>query len=248
MICHILGTWAYPDDTKGLLTLFGNSKAINNLKGVYDYTGMRNVHIITASGVGGGSLVYNNVIVEPDESIYKDWPTQEDGKPPLGSEYFEMASKFIGINSITTTAGIGKFRLPQARVFQKAAKSSTVNKNLLNIESLDAKLSITDISATEMLLSKEGPLELDKDLEEMTLQELEGILHEIKNKYKKETNVCQRHGRCVLGVLQKLDTLWMSSLFKDQGWSTARYTFPLRGSGYWRNDGRTRIQILYKIS
>jgi len=194
-------TWAYPDDTKGLLTLFGNSKPINNLKGVYDYTGMRNVNIVTASGVGGGSLVYNNVIVEPDESIYKDWATQNDGKPPLSSEYFEMANKFIGINSITTTAGIGKFKLPQAKVFQNAAKSNTVNKNLLNRNSLDAKLSITDIPDTQVLFSKESPLELDKDLEEMTAQELKETFNEIKNKYEKETNVCQRHGRCVLGCI-----------------------------------------------
>jgi cholesterol oxidase len=195
------GTWAYPDDTKGLLNIFGNSKQINNLKGVYDYTGMRNVNIITASGVGGGSLVYNNVIAEPDESVYKDWVTQNDGKPPLSSEYFEMANKFIGINSITTTAAIGKFKLPQAQVFQNAAKSNTVNKNLVNRESLDAKLSITDIPDTEVLFSKEGPLELDKEIEGMTSEELKETLHEVKNKYKKETNVCQRHGRCVLGCI-----------------------------------------------
>jgi hypothetical protein len=195
------GTWAYPDDTKGLLNIFGNSKQINNLKGIYDYTGMRNVNIITASGVGGGSLVYNNVIAEPDESVYKDWVTQNDGKPPLSSEYFEMANKFIGINSITTTAAIGKFKLPQAQVFQNAAKSNTVNKNLVNRESLDAKLSITDIPDTEVLFSKEGPLELDKEIEDMTSEELKETLHEVKNKYKKETNVCQRHGRCVLGCI-----------------------------------------------
>ena len=195
------GTWAYPDDTKGLLNLFGNSKQINNLKGVYDYTAMRNVNILTASGVGGGSLVYNNVIAEPDESVYKDWVTQNDGKPPLSSEYFEMANKFIGINSITTTAAIGKFKLPQAQVFQDAAKSKTVNKNLLNKDSLDAKLSITDIPDTEVLFSKEGSLELDKEIEEMTSEELKETLHEVKIKYKKETNVCQRHGRCVPGCI-----------------------------------------------
>ena len=215
-------TWAYPDDTKGLLTLFGNSKPINNLKGVYDYTGMRNINIITASGVGGGSLVYNNVIVEPDESVYKDWVTQNDGKPPLNSEYFEMANNFIGVNSITTTAGIGKFKLPQAQVFQDAARSSTVNKNLVNRDSLDAKLSITDIPDTEVLFSKDGPLELDNDIEEMTSEELKVTLQEIKNKYKKETNVCQRHGRCVLGcVAEARHTL------SDQLYSKIKHGAPL---------------------
>jgi GMC oxidoreductase len=194
-------TWAYPDDTKGLFNLFGNSKPINNLKGVYDYTGMRNINIITASGVGGGSLVYNNVIAEPDESVYKDWVTQNDGKTPLGSEYFEMANKFIGINSITTTAGVGKFKLSKAKVFQDAAKSNTVNKNLVNRDSLDAKLSITDIPDTEVLLLKEGSIGLDKEIEGMTSEGLKETLQESKNKYKKETNVCQRHGRCVLGCI-----------------------------------------------
>lgn len=194
-------TWAYPDDTKGLLTVFGSSKPINNLKGVYDYTRMRNVHIITASGVGGGSLVYNNVIVEPDELVYKGWATQNDGKAPLSSEYFERANEFIGINSITTTAGIGKFRLPQAKVFQNAAKTDTVNKNLINSDALDAKLSITEIPDVEVLFSKEGPLELKKDFEEMTSEELKETLDKIKGKYEKETNVCQRHGRCVLGCI-----------------------------------------------
>jgi cholesterol oxidase len=215
-------TWAYPDDTKGLLNLFGNSKPINNLRGVYDYTGMRNINIITASGVGGGSLVYNNVIAEPDESVYKDWVTQNDGKPPLSSEYFEMANKFIGINSITTTAGIGKFKLPQAQVFQDAAKSNTVNKNLVNRDSLDAKLSITDIPDTEVLLSKEGTLELDKEIEEKTSEELKETLQEGRNRYKKETNICQRHGRCVLGCIAEA-----RHTLSDQLYSKIKHGAPL---------------------
>jgi hypothetical protein len=120
----------------------------------------------------------------------------------LSAEYFEMANKFIGTNSITTTAGIGKFKLPQAKVFQNAAKTNTVNKDLMNMDSLDAKLSITDIPDTAVLFSKEGPLELDEEnIEAMTPEELRETLHKINNKYKKETNVCQRQGRCILGCI-----------------------------------------------
>src|SRR5829696_6184521 len=195
------GTWAYPDNTKGLLNLFGNSRPINNLKGVYDYKAMRNVHIISASGVGGGSLVYTNVTEEPDRSVYEDWPTQNDGKPPLSSEYFEMASRFIGVNSITTTAGIGKFLLPRASAFQNATKSATVKENLMNLDSLDAKSSITDIPDTRVLFSKVGPLELNNSIEKMTPEELKQTLVKINNKYGKENNVCQRQGRCILGCI-----------------------------------------------
>src|SRR5215213_10118166 len=195
------GTWAYPDNTKGLLNLFGNSRPINNLKGVYDYKAMRNVHIISASGVGGGSLVYTNVTEEPDSSVYQDWATQNDGKPPLSPEYFEMASRFIGVNSIITTAGIGKFILPRARSFQNAAESDMVKKNLMNVDSLDAKLSITDIPATDVLFSQEGPFKLKKPIDAMTPQELKDTLNKINNKYKKENNVCQRQGRCIFGCI-----------------------------------------------
>jgi hypothetical protein len=72
----------------------------------------------------------------------------------------------------------------------------------MNIDSLDAKLSITDMPDTEVLFSKEGPLELaQENIEAMTPAELKETLQKIKNKYKKETNVCQRQGRCVLGCI-----------------------------------------------
>jgi len=176
------GTWAYPDDTKGLFNLFGNSRPINSLKGVYDYKAMRNVHIISASGVGGGSLVYTNVTEEPDSSVYQDWATQNDGKPPLSPEYFEMASRFIGVNSITTTAGIGKFILPQANVFQNAAKQIGASK-ISNLSDLNAKLSITDLSTD--VFNPAGGRPNQEDIE----------------KFSKQNNVCQRQGRCIFGCI-----------------------------------------------
>src|SRR5215217_8486517 len=196
------GTWAYPDNTKGLLNLFGNSRPINNLKGVYDYKAMRNVHIISASGVGGGSLVYTNVTEEPDESVYKGWPTQNDGKPPLSAEYFEMSNKFIGINSITTTAGIGKFKLPQAKVFQEAANKMDTNsianivkrnsdgspmldQNGKPIFDFDARLSITEVP--------NGVFNPDLQNKHPTQEEID--------KFSKQNNVCQRQERCVLGFI-----------------------------------------------
>jgi cholesterol oxidase len=73
--------------------------------------------------------------------------------------------------------------------------------SLGNKLSLDAKLSITDIPDTKVLFSKEGPLELNKDIEAMTPEELKEALGKINNKYGKENNVCQRQGRCVLGCI-----------------------------------------------
>ncbi len=88
------GVFPYPDDHQGLLKVFGNARAVNKAKGLYDYRSMRNINVITASGVGGGSLIYFNVTEKPDPSIYMDWPTEKDGHASL-SEYFYMSKVFL---------------------------------------------------------------------------------------------------------------------------------------------------------
>jgi cholesterol oxidase len=215
------GTWAYPDNIKGLLNVFGNTRVTNTVRGLYDYRSMRNVHVITASGVGGGSLVYTNVTEKPDPSVYKDWPTQSDNFPldtkysyndifgndeaknyvedPANAnkktlDYFDIAENFIGVNRITTTDGLGKFKLPRARIFQDAANSiNKTHHNIINDHkkdsngdtlldlNLDVNLSITDIQ--DGLFSNPHPTKAEK------------------MKYSKQNNVCQRQGRCIFGCI-----------------------------------------------
>jgi choline dehydrogenase-like flavoprotein len=192
-------TWAYPDDLKGLFMVFGNSRPVNRQKGLYDFRSMKNVNIIAASGVGGGSLVYTNVTERPDESVYENWPTEVDGKPSLG-QYFGVAEKFIGVNSITTTAGLGKFKLRRGQAFQEAAYKMDANsiantvktnpdgspildQNGKPIFDFDARLSITDISTDVFNPASGRPNQQDIE------------------KFSKQNNVCQRQGRCVLGCI-----------------------------------------------
>ena len=197
-------TWAYPDDIKGLMNVFGNSRVINKIKGVYDYRQLKNVHVIAPSGVGGGSLVYTNVTEEPEEFVYSNWPTQSDGNPGL-ENYFDRAFRFIGVNPIPTTTSIGRFKLPRAKVFQTAAtKINDINHNISNVDNLDAKLSITEIPEAGHVFSNNGPLQYyaqvdsNKKVQDMTADEK---LKTFDTKYKKETNVCQRQGRCLLGCI-----------------------------------------------
>lgn len=189
--------WAYPDNLRGVLRLLGNSRPINR-KGVYDYRSMKNVHVIMASGVGGGSLVYSNVTEKPDDSVMENWPQPDQNlvqkyQIPDLEECFEDAKKFIGTSKISTTAGIGKFKLARSRVFQQAAKTILENdKNVLirqpendydKLNPFDADLSITDISFGAF-----NDLGRPDDAD--------------KAKFKdNETNTCQRQGRCVLGCI-----------------------------------------------
>lgn len=79
--------WAYPDNLKGLLALFGNTREIDGIRGLYDYKIMQNVHSVTSSGVGGGSLVYFNITEKPDSIAYQKWSTESSDKP-LGKTYY----------------------------------------------------------------------------------------------------------------------------------------------------------------
>jgi choline dehydrogenase-like flavoprotein len=217
-------TWAYPDNLKGVFRLLASSRTINK-KGVYDYRPLGNVHVIAASGVGGGSLVYSNVTERPAGTVFEQWPTQNDSyNKPLTDDFFESAEKFIGVNKITTTAGLGGFKLARSNVFQEAATAIHLSEdNILNeqrkdahgnpiadsngkpILDFDAKLSITDIpqdlfkNGGLLEPAPNGPLSPLKigGISQQELQNIQGILV----KYSKETNVCQRQGRCVLGCI-----------------------------------------------
>jgi choline dehydrogenase-like flavoprotein len=192
------GVFPYPDNHQGLLKVFGNSRTINKVEGLYDIRSMRNINVVTGSGVGGGSLIYFNVTEKPDPSIYVDWPTEKDGHNSL-SEYFDMAESFLDVNFIATTAGLGTYILPRTRVFQAAA-NSLKNKHRIGIINnkidsgelnLDARLSITDVSKELFVIN-------DNDNTQRRI--IHPTIDEVQ-KFSKEANVCQREGRCGLGCI-----------------------------------------------
>jgi choline dehydrogenase-like flavoprotein len=229
--------WAYPDNLKGLLALFGNTRNISGIRGLYDYKVMQNVHAVTSSGVGGGSLVYFNITEKPDDIVYQSWDTQHTDKPlnkkytykevydsvaanyvdnpaqindPL--DYFDIAANFIGVNKISTTAGLGKFKLPRSRSFQDAAQKiklsrdnilNTTKKDLDNIiikdqngkevTDFDVNLSITDVP--------DGLLALQKSTDPTHPSLAHPTVPEVNRYFNRQTNVCQRQGRCGLGCI-----------------------------------------------
>lgn len=177
------GTWAYPNDIKAMLATIGNSRTVNKVQGLYDVKRLKNVNIISGCGVGGGSLVYFNITEKPEHVVYENWPTEHDGSLSL-DEFYPLAEKFIGVSTITTTAGLGSAPLPKAKVFQDAAKKIGSNK-IINLNNMDAKLSITDIS-TEVFDRKTGRPN-QEDIEKYTAPI--------------ERNICERQGRCGLGCI-----------------------------------------------
>jgi hypothetical protein len=205
-------TWAYPNDLKEMLTAIGNSRAVNPVEGVYDFKRMKNINIISGSGVGGGSLVYFNITEQPDRNVYENWPTEHDGGPSL-DDYFPVAEQFIGVNPISTISALSKppFQLPKAKVFQDAAQQISIDKkNIINsyrldpdgkvikdsngnpILNFDAKLSITDMSSDVFFQNPDKPEQNRPN---------ENDIKKYSSLNPIEKNICQRQGRCGLGCI-----------------------------------------------
>src|SRR4029077_9534658 len=65
--------WARPDHGRGLIDLLRHVRDRNrNRDGLYQYSMFRQAHILTASGVGGGSLIYSNVNFKPNDKVLAD--------------------------------------------------------------------------------------------------------------------------------------------------------------------------------
>jgi hypothetical protein len=215
--------WPYPDNIEGIFKFFGNSTTVNKLKGLYDYRPMKNIHVITSSGVGGGSLVYTNVTEKPELEIYQNWSIQTDPsntkkldtkftyQDVYGTDaskyvddpsdinnqdldYFKIAENFIGVSKITTTASLGRFKLNRAKVFQKAVSAIVDPENKIKISDsgLDANLSITEVPFNSFMLEKNSSTN-NFEVKNPSITQT--------NELSKQTNVCQRQGRCILGCI-----------------------------------------------
>ena len=172
-------TWPYPDNINGLSQMVNNLHNSNNRRGLLNYRISAKVHTLTASGVGGGSLIYTNVTEEPLEDVINSWDTNLN----IGINYsnlepfFQMARGFLGVNKIVTNSSMGDIKLPRSKAFHDAARKlknelpagTITNKSTfdpatsakLEEDIFAADLSITDIPYRKddySLFSKKNPL------------------------------------------------------------------------------------------
>src|SRR5215212_7204359 len=66
---HPVQYWARPDHTDGLLDLFASVRHGGNRDGLYVYSRFDDCDILSASGVGGGSLIYSNATLQPEAAV-----------------------------------------------------------------------------------------------------------------------------------------------------------------------------------
>src|SRR5262249_35751547 len=68
-------------------------------KGLLGLSSNDGVTIFRACGVGGGSLVYSNITIQPPDIIFEDprWPTQTRWDPQTRNAYYALARDAIGL-------------------------------------------------------------------------------------------------------------------------------------------------------
>ena len=157
--------WSAQNHFRGLIDIFSRCfrrtkdeniftrlfKALRNEDGLFDLTilgkrgflGLRpksdGVTVIRANGVGGGSLVYSNITIQPPDFIFEDerWPI--DWKDGEREDYFNFARHAIGFSVLSALQVRGpahtKFKGTEAPI-----KSVSANSGLSNIAARSARL------------------------------------------------------------------------------------------------------------
>jgi cholesterol oxidase len=61
--------WPRPDHRKGMLDFVAAMRRTGNKDGLYQYSRFDEADVLTANGVGGGSLIYSNVTIRPQPQV-----------------------------------------------------------------------------------------------------------------------------------------------------------------------------------
>ncbi len=214
-------TWPYPDDISGL-NQFLNSFRVVDRRGLYDFRISKKVQTIAGSGVGGGSLVYSNVLEEPDSDVVNAWDTRLNLEINYANlaKYFDMARGFLGVNKISTNTALSTVKLPKTKVFEDAAKviknqTPTIvkNKSIFDAADPDQDPFVEDIYAADLAIT-DIPYRKDERSIFMKWDSFPSTLASIQTnpqtqeklaimfrKYLAEPNTCERQGRCNLGCI-----------------------------------------------
>lgn len=216
---HLLNFWPRPDHFRGLFDLIASIRTRRNPDGLYSYHRFDEAHIPTANGVGGGSLIYSNVTIQPQAQTLSR----------------------IGLNLTKTDydkaqGWMEHFRGPTNQIVTKSPPPADLLPQLANLSQpqeylyLDKSLALKDAGAIATPTLEESgyrvvdwkPLDLSViDYDPFRpLTKTDGTTGPPSEANKAHT-YCQRQGRCLFGCLPQArhtlnKTLWGKLLTSQQ--------------------------------
>jgi cholesterol oxidase len=195
---HPVQYWPRPDHTDGLLDLFASIRHSGNVDGLYQYSRFDQADILSASGVGGGSLIYSNATLQPEAAVLAHIGLR------LGDAEYEKARSWLVTNRGVLNKVVTKIPLPASR--------DVANLGDEDYLYLDRARVLRDAAAT--VSQKRGlnppapwtPL----DLAVAEYHEDGDGNADVNGRH----TFCERQGRCILGCLPQARHTLNKTLYK----------------------------------
>jgi cholesterol oxidase len=117
--------WNIPSETKG-----GNPKD-EETRGLFDIRNFKRMDAVISAGLGGGSLIYANVFLEPPDWVFNErWP--DSCKKEKLQPYYKVAKEVLGARPIPTNDDPRR-KIKRTERFQQVAKEMGHNSQLLDL-------------------------------------------------------------------------------------------------------------------
>lgn len=109
------------------------ARKTGELHGMYDVRNYDHMDVVVCAGVGGGSLIYANVFLEPADAVFADprWPAS--CKRPNLAPYYAVAKSVLGSRPIPSDAGDRRRHIHKTELFQTVALKAHRNSQLVDI-------------------------------------------------------------------------------------------------------------------
>ncbi|MBA2705244.1 MAG: GMC family oxidoreductase [Blastocatellia bacterium] len=174
--------WPRPNHREGLLDFFASIRGPLNNDGLYQYSMFKQADILTASGVGGGSLIYSNVTLRPQAEVLLGIGLN------LGDAEYQTAYKWMEDFRGKLNRVVTKIPLPGRDV------SNLTDDDYLYLDRARALRDAAKISSQKLGIQMPWePLDL-------SLVEYDPDRGAASDAAKNHT-FCERQGRCILGCL-----------------------------------------------
>jgi cholesterol oxidase len=184
--------WPRPDHALGLMDLLDNRYHRGNPYGLHNYRMFRQAHVLTASGVGGGSLIYSNVNLRAKDAVLQ--------RIGLTSIDYNRAERFMEAYRGKLSAVVTKIPLPPG-----VAPEQLGEKDYLLLDRSRALRDAAAIVAPQLGVAMPwSPIKLS----------VTEYVHVVGSESDATHTFCERQGRCMIGCLPQARHTLNKTLYK----------------------------------
>ena len=200
--------WPRPDHRKGLCDFIAALRTSANPQGLYQYSRFHQADVLTACGVGGGSLIYSNVTIRPHDEVLQGIGLN------LGDAEFAAARQWMeGVPGDRKNANRGWLNYVVTKV-------PLPGKSKADLMSLAGDQAYVYLDRARVLKEAAADVKGKLNIPSMTWEPLELAVVEYDENRGADSDAflnhahCERQGRCMLGCLPQARHTLNKTLFK----------------------------------